>query len=117
MKNISLKKISTAFFIFLCVIAISAGSASYGYMSSTGGMIKTVEMKVHKQECKSHMQTASYTQKSLQFDNEREKSKAMAVGILFGARYAVSSNEDRAASKAQAIKSYRTCLKKRALKS
>ena len=121
MKNKTLKKISTAFFVFICAIALSVSSASYGYISSSGNMVRDAKLLKDSSHCKSMMNKASFKNTSPQFDTQRERSKAVAVGILFGARYAVdtakNAAQDSGLTKVQAIKNYRTCLKNRALKS
>ncbi len=118
MKQINIKKISTTFFIFFCIVTLSAGSASYGHIAASGHIVKDVKFAVHKENCKSALTQASYQTplKKASHESDRSISQAAAVGILFGARYASNPSDNMTDTKVQAIKAYRTCVKKRALK-
>lgn len=116
---INIKSISTALLIFIGVLAISAGSASYGHISSHGKMIKDVKAHNDNNYCQAYLRSAHQTVQNKE-TGVRGKSHIAAVGILFGARYAVGSasvDEQANNQRVMAIKNFRNCLKERALKS
>jgi hypothetical protein len=121
MRKMNIKTISTAFLVFICALALSVSSASYGHISSHGKLVKEVKYIQANDICMNQYQKVSYTSTQPNDDYQtdmRSKSQAMAVGILFGARHALGPvKRTDTYSKVQAIKEYRSCQKERALKS
>ncbi len=109
--------------IFMGVLVMSAGSASYGHIASHDQIVRDVKAFDIRTECEMHLDGVSdisvpkISLDDPNLEGTRSTSQAMAVGILFGARYASNPlKDDMHAQKVQDIKNYRTCVKEQALK-
>ena len=117
MKSINIKKIGTALILFSCILVLSAGSASYGHISSHGNVLKNLKVNISDTSCQQHLKNVTYEHNTKSQLDERAKSRAAAVGIMFGARFATDDDATGGKfKKVLAIKNYRSCLKEQALK-